>query len=158
MIISTGYNDFFIYWICSNAILRLMIPGRAEICQICTARKNVPLSCGWMALKRLISPILVYCCVSWQPPHWIPFSLWLILHWDAEFSGLHAFCPVSRQFADLTEAAARNNEALRVAKQEANEYRRQVQALTCEVDALKGTVSAHFPTVARSKMVRTPFN
>ncbi|XP_070775353.1 vimentin-like [Enoplosus armatus] len=43
------------------------------------------------------------------------------------------------KFSDLTEAAARNNEALRVAKQEANDYRRQVQALTCEVDALKGT-------------------
>uniref|UniRef100_A0A8C6UJU8 Vimentin like n=1 Tax=Neogobius melanostomus TaxID=47308 RepID=A0A8C6UJU8_9GOBI len=43
------------------------------------------------------------------------------------------------KYADLTEAAARNNESLRVAKQEANEYRRQVQALTCEVDALKGT-------------------
>ncbi|XP_055057330.2 vimentin like [Misgurnus anguillicaudatus] len=42
------------------------------------------------------------------------------------------------KFADLTEAANRNNEALRFAKQEANEYRRQVQALTCEVDALKG--------------------
>ncbi|KAL2097007.1 hypothetical protein ACEWY4_006214 [Coilia grayii] len=43
------------------------------------------------------------------------------------------------KFADLTEAAARNNEALRLAKQEANEYRRQVQALTCEVESLKGT-------------------
>lgn len=43
------------------------------------------------------------------------------------------------KFADLTEAAGRNNEALRVAKQEANDYRRQVQALTCEVDSLKGT-------------------
>ncbi|XP_068614692.1 vimentin-like [Brachionichthys hirsutus] len=43
------------------------------------------------------------------------------------------------KFADLTEAAARNNDALRVAKQEANDYRRQVQALTCEVDALKGS-------------------
>ncbi|KAM6989755.1 vimentin-like [Tautogolabrus adspersus] len=43
------------------------------------------------------------------------------------------------KFADLTDAAARNNDALRVAKQEANDYRRQVQALTCEVDALKGT-------------------
>ncbi|XP_040911856.1 vimentin A2-like [Toxotes jaculatrix] len=43
------------------------------------------------------------------------------------------------KFADLTEAAARNTDALRVAKQEANDYRRQVQALTCEVDALKGT-------------------
>lgn len=66
------------------------------------------------------------------------------------------FHPVSYcgcQFADLTEAAARNNEALRVAKQESNEYRRQVQALTCEVDALKGTVSVHFPTVLSSKVV-----
>uniref|UniRef100_A0A3B1JI14 Vimentin like n=1 Tax=Astyanax mexicanus TaxID=7994 RepID=A0A3B1JI14_ASTMX len=43
------------------------------------------------------------------------------------------------KFADLNEAANRNNEALRLAKQEANEYRRQVQALTCDVDALKGT-------------------
>uniref|UniRef100_A0A8D3DR09 Vimentin like n=2 Tax=Scophthalmus maximus TaxID=52904 RepID=A0A8D3DR09_SCOMX len=43
------------------------------------------------------------------------------------------------KFADLTEAAARNTDALRVAKQEANDYRRQVQALTCEVDALKGS-------------------
>lgn len=45
------------------------------------------------------------------------------------------------QFADLSEAANRNNDALRQAKQESNEYRRQVQSLTCEVDALKGTVS-----------------
>lgn len=43
------------------------------------------------------------------------------------------------KYADLTEAVARNNDSLRVAKQEANDYRRQVQALTCEVDALKGT-------------------
>ncbi|KAG7488297.1 hypothetical protein MATL_G00033300 [Megalops atlanticus] len=43
------------------------------------------------------------------------------------------------KFADLSEAAARNNDAIRQAKQEASEYRRQVQALTCEVDALKGT-------------------
>ncbi|XP_058037680.1 vimentin [Ahaetulla prasina] len=43
------------------------------------------------------------------------------------------------KFADLSEAANRNNDALRQAKQEASEYRRQIQALTCEVDALKGT-------------------
>lgn len=54
--------------------------------------------------------------------------------------------PAAFQFADLTEAAARNNDALRVAKQEANDYRRQVQALTCEVDALKGTVSMALST------------
>ena len=45
------------------------------------------------------------------------------------------------KLADLSEAANRNNDALRQAKQESNEYRRQVQSLTCEVDALKGTVS-----------------
>ncbi|XP_026571860.1 vimentin [Pseudonaja textilis] len=43
------------------------------------------------------------------------------------------------KFADLSEAANRNNDALRQAKQEASEYRRQIQSLTCEVDALKGT-------------------
>uniref|UniRef100_A0A8P0T0R5 Vimentin n=1 Tax=Canis lupus familiaris TaxID=9615 RepID=A0A8P0T0R5_CANLF len=43
------------------------------------------------------------------------------------------------KLADLSEAANRNNDALRQAKQESNEYRRQVQSLTCEVDALKGT-------------------
>ncbi|KAM8849148.1 vimentin-like [Spinachia spinachia] len=43
------------------------------------------------------------------------------------------------KFADLTEAAARHTDALRLAKQEANDYRRQVQSLTCEVDALKGS-------------------
>ncbi|XP_063063059.1 vimentin isoform X2 [Engraulis encrasicolus] len=43
------------------------------------------------------------------------------------------------KFADLSEAAARHNDAIRAAKQEVGEYRRQVQALTCEVDALKGT-------------------
>lgn len=49
---------------------------------------------------------------------------------------------------DLSEAAARNTEAIRQAKQDANEYRRQVQALTCEVDALKGTVSTHITVTA----------
>ncbi|NXT65382.1 GFAP protein, partial [Chaetops frenatus] len=43
------------------------------------------------------------------------------------------------KFADLTEAAARHAEALRVAKQEANEYRRQLQALTCDLEALQGS-------------------
>ncbi|KAF3846095.1 hypothetical protein F7725_003173 [Dissostichus mawsoni] len=43
------------------------------------------------------------------------------------------------KFADLTDAANRNAEALRQAKQEANEYRRQVQVLTCDVEALRGT-------------------
>ncbi|MGH0182840.1 UNVERIFIED_CONTAM: hypothetical protein FKN15_010251 [Acipenser sinensis] len=42
------------------------------------------------------------------------------------------------EFADLTDSANRNGEALRQAKQEANESRRQIQSLTCEVDALKG--------------------
>ncbi|XP_050841796.1 glial fibrillary acidic protein [Serinus canaria] len=43
------------------------------------------------------------------------------------------------KFADLTDAAARHAEALRVARQEANEYRRQLQALTCDLEALRGS-------------------
>ncbi|NXL68352.1 GFAP protein, partial [Chordeiles acutipennis] len=42
------------------------------------------------------------------------------------------------KFADLTDAAARHADALRAAKQEANEYRRQLQALTCDLEALRG--------------------
>lgn len=44
------------------------------------------------------------------------------------------------QFNDLTDSAKRNNEAMRQAKQEANEYRRQIQSLNCDIDALKSTV------------------
>uniref|UniRef100_A0A670IXT0 Glial fibrillary acidic protein n=1 Tax=Podarcis muralis TaxID=64176 RepID=A0A670IXT0_PODMU len=44
------------------------------------------------------------------------------------------------KFADLTDAAARNIEALRLAKQEANEYRRQLQSLTCDLESLRGSV------------------
>ncbi|XP_059391140.1 vimentin beta [Carassius carassius] len=43
------------------------------------------------------------------------------------------------KFADLSEAAARNSEAVRLAKHEANDYRRQLQSLTCDLEALKGT-------------------
>lgn len=46
------------------------------------------------------------------------------------------------KFADLTESAKRNNEAIRQSKQEANDSRRQIQALNCEVDALKSTNEA----------------
>ncbi|NWY63328.1 PERI protein, partial [Chionis minor] len=46
------------------------------------------------------------------------------------------------QFADLSDAANRNHEALRLAKQEMNESRWQIQSLTCEVDGLKGMVRA----------------
>ncbi|KAI4899595.1 hypothetical protein NFI96_016519, partial [Prochilodus magdalenae] len=43
------------------------------------------------------------------------------------------------KFADLTDAANRNADALRQAKQEANDYRRQIQALTCDLESLRGT-------------------
>ncbi|XP_037703898.1 peripherin isoform X2 [Choloepus didactylus] len=46
------------------------------------------------------------------------------------------------QYADLSDAANRNHEALRLAKQEMNESRRQIQSLTCEVDGLRGTNEA----------------
>uniref|UniRef100_A0A8C8I475 Glial fibrillary acidic protein n=1 Tax=Oncorhynchus tshawytscha TaxID=74940 RepID=A0A8C8I475_ONCTS len=44
------------------------------------------------------------------------------------------------KFADLTDAATRNADALRLAKQEGNEYRRQLQAMTCDVEAHKKTM------------------
>ncbi|NXP25244.1 GFAP protein, partial [Scytalopus superciliaris] len=43
------------------------------------------------------------------------------------------------KFADLTVAAARHAETRRAAKREANEYRRQLQALTCDLEALRGS-------------------
>ncbi|OBS58595.1 hypothetical protein A6R68_10255 [Neotoma lepida] len=44
------------------------------------------------------------------------------------------------KFADLTDAASRNAELLRQAKHEANDYRRQLQALTCDLESLRGTL------------------
>ncbi|XP_061911776.1 peripherin [Entelurus aequoreus] len=46
------------------------------------------------------------------------------------------------KFADLTESAKRNGDALKQAKQEASESRRQIQSLNCEVDAVKNTNEA----------------
>nr|KAF6295685.1 glial fibrillary acidic protein [Myotis myotis] len=43
------------------------------------------------------------------------------------------------KFADLTDAAARNAELLRRAKHEANDYRHQLQVLTCDLESLRGT-------------------
>lgn len=48
------------------------------------------------------------------------------------------------QFSDLTDAAGRSAEALRQAKQEAKEQRRHLQALSCDLEALRGAVSLHF--------------
>ncbi|CAH2305290.1 desmin [Pelobates cultripes] len=41
--------------------------------------------------------------------------------------------------SDLNQAAQKNNDSLRQAKQEMMEYRHQIQSYTCEIDALKGT-------------------
>ncbi|XP_035239361.1 peripherin-like [Anguilla anguilla] len=46
------------------------------------------------------------------------------------------------KFTDLTDSANRNTEALRQAKQDVNESRRQIQSLTCETEALKSTNEA----------------
>lgn len=43
---------------------------------------------------------------------------------------------------DLTDSAKRNADSMRQAKQEANEFRRQIQSLNCEIDALKSTNEA----------------
>lgn len=42
------------------------------------------------------------------------------------------------KISDLSQNVTRGNDALRLAKQEANDYRREAQALKCEVEALKG--------------------
>ncbi|KAK5871619.1 hypothetical protein PBY51_004488 [Eleginops maclovinus] len=42
------------------------------------------------------------------------------------------------KFASVTEAAARNQEAVKHSKEELSEYRRQVQARTLEIEALRG--------------------
>lgn len=62
---------------------------------------------------------------------------------------LTAVWPRAPQYADLSDAANRNHEALRQAKQEMNESRRQIQSLTCEVDGLRGTVSTRLRAQAR---------
>ena len=51
--------------------------------------------------------------------------------------------------SDLTQAANKNTDALRQAKQEMMEYRHQIQSYTCEIDALKGTVSPCPPCLAQ---------
>ncbi|XP_078272778.1 type III intermediate filament-like [Rhinoraja longicauda] len=43
------------------------------------------------------------------------------------------------KLADINDTASRNTDALRMAKQENNDYRRQVQTLTCDIDAMRGT-------------------
>ncbi|XP_055503130.1 alpha-internexin-like [Leucoraja erinacea] len=43
------------------------------------------------------------------------------------------------KFADMTEAAAKNSEALRANREELSEYRRQLQSRTIEVEAVRGT-------------------
>lgn len=42
------------------------------------------------------------------------------------------------KFASVTEAAARNQDAIKHSKEELSEYRRQVQARTLEIEALRG--------------------
>ncbi|XP_047448154.1 low molecular weight neuronal intermediate filament [Mugil cephalus] len=42
------------------------------------------------------------------------------------------------KFANVTEAAARNQDAIKHSKEELSEYRRQVQARTLEIEALRG--------------------
>lgn len=42
------------------------------------------------------------------------------------------------KFATVTESAARNQDAIKHSKEELSEYRRQVQARTLEIEALRG--------------------
>ncbi|KAF7663402.1 hypothetical protein LDENG_00211360 [Lucifuga dentata] len=43
------------------------------------------------------------------------------------------------KFADLSEQANRNNEAIRASREDANEFRRQLQSRTIEIESLRGT-------------------
>lgn len=43
------------------------------------------------------------------------------------------------KFADLNEAATRSNEAMRTSREEINEFRRQLQSKTIEIESLRGT-------------------
>ncbi|XP_059207519.1 internexin neuronal intermediate filament protein, alpha b [Centropristis striata] len=43
------------------------------------------------------------------------------------------------KFADLSEQATRSNEAIRASREEMNEFRRQLQSKTIEIESLKGT-------------------
>ncbi|CAO2600948.1 PRPH [Lemmus lemmus] len=65
-------------------------------------------------------------------------GVWGGRHWEWLASQLDL--SATPQYADLSDAANRNHEALRQAKQEMNESRRQIQSLTCEVDGLRGTL------------------
>lgn len=71
----------------------------------------------------------------------VSFHSWdslLLIHLSALFAPPPPLC---LQVTDLTQAANKNNDAIRQAKQEMMEYRHQIQSFTCEIDALKGTVS-----------------
>lgn len=43
------------------------------------------------------------------------------------------------KFADLNEQASRSNEAIRATREEVNEFRRQLQSKTIEIESLRGT-------------------
>ncbi|XP_008281074.1 internexin neuronal intermediate filament protein, alpha b [Stegastes partitus] len=43
------------------------------------------------------------------------------------------------KFADLSEQASRSNEAMRASREEMNEFRRQLQSKTIEIESLRGT-------------------
>uniref|UniRef100_A0A672GGT4 Alpha-internexin-like n=1 Tax=Salarias fasciatus TaxID=181472 RepID=A0A672GGT4_SALFA len=43
------------------------------------------------------------------------------------------------KFADLSEQATRSNEAIRASREEMNEFRRQLQSKTIEIESLRGT-------------------
>ncbi|XP_040609787.1 peripherin isoform X2 [Mesocricetus auratus] len=74
--------------------------------------------------------------------HGRTLGVW-VLGWEALGTALiPPDLSATPQYADLSDAANRNHEALRQAKQEMNESRRQIQSLTCEVDGLRGTNEA----------------
>lgn len=99
---------------------------------------------GWSSLGTQ-APVLLYLHVKC----FLYLHLWSRVNVESPYSLAYAasrFSPSQRpslcpQVSDLTQAANKNNDALRQAKQEMMEYRHQIQSYTCEIDALKGTVS-----------------
>lgn len=91
-------------------------------------------------LRSRVKLIQHYICCDFKSL-WGQWGVQQNEQWTSHMLTAYLTVCLCTQFADLTDAANRNAEALRQAKQEANEYRRQIQGVTCDLEALRGTVS-----------------
>ncbi|KAL0178043.1 hypothetical protein M9458_026937 [Cirrhinus mrigala] len=58
------------------------------------------------------------------------------------------------KFASLNEQATKTNEAMRATREEINDYRRQLQSKTIEIETLRGTNEWKMHTMPRSQVIR----